>query len=194
MTVRLAKTQISLGIRPVWSESSLKKAWVLSDPLSAQRRLWSDWASSDWADAQSDLSLRWAHTHFVGFVMSFLICNQRTVSTHIDDQIWVSELLLKDWKNNDQHSNFRTHSSRKKCHWFLYSLGFETKITNEVPGKYMSIFKYKLIIDRQMCLYIFIDYRGHSPASAYDLRWQLWYLIVSNSQHKVYYLISCFIW
>ena len=40
----------------------MKKAW-LSYPLSAQRRLW-----SDWADAQADLSLRWAHTHFVGFV------------------------------------------------------------------------------------------------------------------------------
>ena len=45
-----------------------KKAWVLSYPLHAQRRLW-----SDWADAQADLSLRWAHTHFVGFVMSRLI-------------------------------------------------------------------------------------------------------------------------
>ena len=33
-----------------------------------QRRLW-----SDWADAQADLSLRWAHTQFVGFVMSRLI-------------------------------------------------------------------------------------------------------------------------
>ena len=33
----------------------MKKAWVLSYPLSAQRRLW-----SDWADAQADLSLRWA--------------------------------------------------------------------------------------------------------------------------------------
>ena len=41
----------------------MKKAWVLSYPLSAQRRLW-----SDWADAQADLSLRWVHTHFVGFV------------------------------------------------------------------------------------------------------------------------------
>ena len=46
----------------------MKKAWVLSYPLSAQRRLW-----SDWADAQADLSLRWAHSHFVGFVMSRLI-------------------------------------------------------------------------------------------------------------------------
>ena len=38
----------------------MKKPWVLSYPLSAQRRLW-----SDWADAQVDLSLRWAHSHFV---------------------------------------------------------------------------------------------------------------------------------
>ena len=58
----------------------MKKSWVLSYPLSAQRRLW-----SDWEDALADLSLRWAHTHFVGFVMSWLICvvlvtcqNQRT--------------------------------------------------------------------------------------------------------------------
>ena len=42
----------------------MKKPWVLSYPLSAQRRLWSDWA---------DLSLCWAHGHFVGFVMSRLI-------------------------------------------------------------------------------------------------------------------------
>ena len=43
----------------------MKKHWVLSYPLSMQKRLW-----SDWADVQADLSLRWAHTHFVGFVMS----------------------------------------------------------------------------------------------------------------------------
>ena len=46
----------------------MKKSWVLSYPLSTQPRLW-----SDWADAQADPSLRWAHTHFVGFVMSRLI-------------------------------------------------------------------------------------------------------------------------
>ena len=45
-----------------------KKAWVLSYPLSAPRRLWSDWAG-----AQTDLSLRWAHSHFVGFDMSRVI-------------------------------------------------------------------------------------------------------------------------
>ena len=46
----------------------MKKAWILSYPLSAQRRPW-----SDWADAQADLSLRWAHIHFVGFGMRRLI-------------------------------------------------------------------------------------------------------------------------
>ena len=45
----------------------MKKAWVLTYPLSAQRSLW-----SDWADAQADPSLRWALSHFVGFVMSML--------------------------------------------------------------------------------------------------------------------------
>ena len=40
----------------------MKKAWVLSYPLSAQRR-------SDWKDAQADLSLSWAPTRFVCFVV-----------------------------------------------------------------------------------------------------------------------------
>ena len=51
----------------------VKKHWVLRYPLSAQRRLW-----ADWADAQADLSLRWAHSHFVGFVMRQLRCCKAT--------------------------------------------------------------------------------------------------------------------
>ena len=38
----------------------MKKAWVLSYPLST--------------NAQADLSLRWVHSHFVGFVTSQLNC------------------------------------------------------------------------------------------------------------------------
>ena len=64
VTVRPAKTQLWLGI----FADRMNKAWVLSYPLSAQRRLW-----SDWADAQADLSLRSGHSRFVGFVMSQLI-------------------------------------------------------------------------------------------------------------------------
>ena len=65
--VRPAKTQISLGIRPDWSEYSLF-AWRNIGSLAthwAQRRRLCE-------DANSDLSLRWAHIHFVGFVMSRL--------------------------------------------------------------------------------------------------------------------------
>ena len=40
----------------------LKKACVLSYPLSAQRRLW-----SDWANAQADLNLCWATVIFCWF-------------------------------------------------------------------------------------------------------------------------------
>ena len=66
MTLSPVKTQISLGICPVWSESSLCAQWVAKDQafFSGQLRLW-----SDWADAQADLSLHWAHSHFGGFVM-----------------------------------------------------------------------------------------------------------------------------
>ena len=69
--VRPLKTQISLGICPVWSVSLLCAQWVAKDPrLSScgRRRLWSAWAIS----AQADLSLHWAHSHFVGFVLSRL--------------------------------------------------------------------------------------------------------------------------
>ena len=61
MTVRLAKTQISLGIRPVKSESSPRALWVAKGP----RFLHAD--SEDWASVQSDLSLRWAHMPFCWF-------------------------------------------------------------------------------------------------------------------------------
>ena len=58
--VRPAKTQISLGIRPVWSATSLCNQWVVKPMLSSygQLKLWSDWA---------DLSLRWAHMPFCWF-------------------------------------------------------------------------------------------------------------------------------
>ena len=63
--VRPAKTQISLDIGPVWSVVAvrMKKAWVLSYPLSAQRRL-----RSDWANAQA-VVFAVRENHFVGFVM-----------------------------------------------------------------------------------------------------------------------------
>ena len=75
--VRPAKTQTSLGIRPVWSEfcCPYENTWSLSyplTPLSAQRRLRSDWS-------ESSLGAR----HFVGFVVQWLHDNHhlRMVNT-----------------------------------------------------------------------------------------------------------------
>ena len=95
MVGRPAKTQIRVfAVR-------MKKAWVLSYPLSAQRRLW-----SDWADVQADLSLRWVHTHFVGFVMLWLKCShlEKQVSWLFDENLGVIFHISK-LKNAGIHYN-----------------------------------------------------------------------------------------
>ena len=70
VAVRPAKTQISLGIRSVWSESSLCAQWVAKDPSF----LHADSEDSDQTGRMPRLiCLRWAHTHLVGFVMSRLL-------------------------------------------------------------------------------------------------------------------------
>ena len=65
--LRPAKTQISLGIRPVLSESS----------LSAWRKLANGSLATHLADAHTDppslICLHWAHSHFVDFVSRWLI-------------------------------------------------------------------------------------------------------------------------
>ena len=69
--------------------------------MCAQWRIW-----SDWADAQADLSLCWAHSHFVGFVMRRLI--------------WT-------WgESNDVYMNLMKFKNALKIHCSvtsLYSLG-----------------------------------------------------------------------
>ena len=94
----------------------MKKPWVLSYPLNAQRRLW-----SDWADAQADLSLRWAHTHFVGFVMSRLIyCKgSRTVSTNIWPGYHIKIQLSRKTKISSDNGSHKSLSIKLR---FIFSL------------------------------------------------------------------------
>ena len=63
------------------NKMSARPAKTRESSLSAWRKLGSlhivtNWAHSedwsDWTDAQADPTLCWAHTHFVGFVMSQL--------------------------------------------------------------------------------------------------------------------------
>ena len=73
----------------------MKKAWVLSYPLSAQRRLW-----SDWVDAQAELSLRWAYCHFVGFVMRRLVLIVRSAWRFSFSDTCIGETSQKTNTNN----------------------------------------------------------------------------------------------
>ena len=76
-SVRQMKTQISLGIPPVWAESlqlHLMGSWEPNVSSCGQRRLW-----SDWVDAQADLSLCWAQRSFCWFcheAAQLLLCAQ----------------------------------------------------------------------------------------------------------------------
>ena len=81
--LRPAKTQISLGIRPVWSESLLSAWWKLR-PLAIY------WAHSEDSDQTGRMpKLIWVFAgrtcHFVGFVMRRLIYwhNKETSSLHL---------------------------------------------------------------------------------------------------------------
>ena len=103
--VHPVKTQISLGIRTVWSVVTvhMKKAWVLNYPMSAQQRLW-----SDWVDAQADLSLRWGHSHFVGFGLRWLIYPvymHWNLATRIRAEISVSQKTIMSVSKLPQPKN-----------------------------------------------------------------------------------------
>ena len=82
--IRLAKTRISLGICPVWSKSSLF-AWRKLGSLASHWVQSEDW--SDWADAQADLSLRWAHV--ILLVLSWSGSNLfKAVNIYLKAEVW----------------------------------------------------------------------------------------------------------
>ena len=79
ITVRPAKTPISLGIRPVWSESSLCTQWVAKDPSF----LHADSEDSDQTERITRLIWVFAGRTclFVGFVMKRFIYKQKVILT-----------------------------------------------------------------------------------------------------------------
>ena len=115
MSVRPAKTQISLGICPVWLQFLLCAQWVAKNPrfLHAGSEDW-----SDWADAQADPSLRWAHSHFVGFVMSRLIFSHTKVFSL--PEIWPWFWLLFIYRlPTHQPTPWKYHYGFRICFYYL---------------------------------------------------------------------------
>ena len=83
--VCLAKPQISLGIRPVWSESSLS-AWRNLGSFTTHWAHSKDW--SDWVDAQTDPSLCWAHRSFCWFCHTAAQMSFCTISEGFSHRLW----------------------------------------------------------------------------------------------------------
>ena len=103
--MRPAKTLISLGICPVWSGSSLA-AWRKLGSLATH------WVHSKDTD-QTGRSLRWAHSHFVGFVTRGLIlawkncCNYSKVWT-----VWFYHgVIYLTQMQTERHGTQWRHSS-----------------------------------------------------------------------------------
>ena len=111
--VHPARTQISLGIHPVWSVFAvrMKKALVLSYPLSAQRRLW-----SDWEDAQADLRLCWVHVSVCWF------CHEAAHTSERPGD-WFQEKIPGIQEEESEEKIFHTRNLRfcQRCHeWAGY--------------------------------------------------------------------------
>ena len=110
--VRPAKTQIR--VFAVRSMGSL----VPKVSSCGQRRLW-----SDWADAQADLSLRWAHSHFVRFVMRRLILQFCTISYILASVSWPCCIIFYvvvssnySWKDGSFRGNYVQYKHKKLMH------------------------------------------------------------------------------
>ena len=97
------KTQISLGFCPVWSVFAVCSMGSQGPKLSScrQRRLW-----SDWTDAQTDLSLRWAYMSFCWFC-------------HAVAHFFMADLFAKiKYAKHDAFVNSIIKNSRAIRFWF----------------------------------------------------------------------------
>ena len=113
--VHPAKTQIILGIHPVWSESLLSAWWKLWS-LSSHWGHNEDW--SDWADG---LSPRRVHRHFVVFVMRQLSCGQQRLIRLGGWAGW-SVSYINNKHNDDMiDMSLVTFDKILLCFWALFS-------------------------------------------------------------------------
>ena len=106
-----------------------------------QRRLW-----SDWADAQAYLSLRWAHTHLVGFVMSRLIYGMATSQ----DLFGIAKTILRgQWKEKEGEADRRRNGKATFKNWqkwvrrFPEGSGRQVKVETILLQRHLRCFDYQ---------------------------------------------------
>ena len=124
MTVRPAKTQISLGISPVSLESSLCAQWVVKGPS------FLDAENEDSDQTGSLISLRWAHRPFRWFChdaaqmkMPSRWHDHRPHSNHDTDKKYARDrrkehpFLDEDWKRLEGEKSFLDDSNVNLYKW-----------------------------------------------------------------------------
>ena len=119
--VRPAKTQISLGIRLVWSESSLCANWVAKD-LSFFP---TDSEGSDQTGRMPRLRLIWVLAgrtcHFVGFVVLWLIFTLDFALRYID-KLWISRWVLSSTHLVSSWCWILIYMLAVLMHWLVWSM------------------------------------------------------------------------
>ena len=127
MSVRQAKTPISLDIRPVTSDSSLS-AWRNLGSLATH------WVHSEVSDQTGWMprlmSLRWVHSHFVGFVMSWLICKDADEPVQSDNP---ASLLFKPSHKKTCFGPMRTTMAQISLH-ISWAGQFESYLVENPEG------------------------------------------------------------
>ena len=104
--MRPVNTQISLGICPVWSESSLYAQWVAKD----RSFLYADSKDSDQTGRMPRLIWVFAGwtCHFVGFIMRWLI------NVHAQTLSRARDVALSDASSTTVHSRYLKIQGTKK--------------------------------------------------------------------------------
>ena len=126
--VHPAKTQISLGIHPVWSESLLCAEWVVAKDPSFLHADSED--RSDLADDQADLGLCWTHMPFCWFYHDaahftnafegeniFSISHKKVKGTLLLSWQKPISFITKKVMNTIQFHQTKLNSASSECTW-----------------------------------------------------------------------------
>ena len=122
----------------------MKKAWVLSYPMSAQRRLWSDWANAQadpprliWVFAWRTvilLVLSWGGSHTVYFKTFSKTKDMRDIKEYGENYIPIISVPLRWWKldviNERKPYTIAGRSSSIRCvsAWHAKGRGFDPHV------------------------------------------------------------------
>ena len=160
------KTQISQGI-------CMKKAWVLSYPLSAQQRLIRLGGCPGWSE--SSLGTH----HFVGFVMLQLILKHYLFVISLwglVQKLWVMSSCSQDYQDYKPHNSKLLKYDRKQS----YGLGYQS-------WKLLKI-NLTLILDFSLCsIHLKFFLSSKQVAIFYDScdldmwKWQGHYMVTENN-------------